>query len=132
MTRYLLFLVVLMCPILLRASDCPSGYQQGTLLKIMQADLPGGMSVRVATPADPDSSVQPQKKASVTLILAFGGEHYQLRIPASADFDTTTLKAGQPLCWQKDAAGNRVKVMTLDGRALPGTALPMHEMHTTQ
>jgi hypothetical protein len=131
MTRYLLLLVVLMCPGLLSASDCPSGYQPATLLKVMHADLPGESSKRVPAPAEPDTSPQPQKKSAV-LIFSAGREQYQLRIPANADFDVTTLKAGQPLCWQKEETGTRIRVMTLDGRALPGTAQSMHEMRTTQ
>ncbi len=132
MTRYLLLLVVLMCPGLLSASDCPSGYQPATLLKVMHADLPGGSSGRVAAPAEPDTSPQPKRKSGVVLIFSAGREQYQLRIPANADFDATTLKAGQILCWQKEETGTRLRVMTLDGRALPGTAQPMHEMRTTQ
>lgn len=132
MTRYLLFLVVLMCPGLLSASDCPGGYQPFTLLKVMHADLPGGSSRRAPVPAEPDTSPPSETKNVVVLIFSTGREQYQLRIPANADFDTTTLKAGQILCWQKEEAGTRVRVMTLDGRALPGTAQPMREMRTTQ
>lgn len=115
--RLFLLLLLALAPLLLWA-ECKEGYQEGTMVKVLEQNTATGPMGRAA--ADDTSTGRPGAPVARTLIFSFGGKKYELRIPPGTNLKDMSLAAGQKVCVSQE--DGKIHVLTADGKPLPGVA----------
>ena len=116
-------LVLVLSPLSLSAA-CKPGYRTGTVLKVVDLDLSSAASARAKKAGGGGQSPERNNAASARVAtFRAGGERYELQFPPGAASSAFTLSAGQEVCFRKE--GNEIRVLTDDGKPLPGAARPV-------
>ena len=124
MNKYFCLLFGFALSSVLVSAQCKPGYQSAKVVKVLTVSA--GVSAPVR--ADEESS-QPSAGRSAQLVI-FGarGQQYELRLPPGSDSSKVTV--GDEVCFRRE--GKTIRVLTGDGKQLPGVAHSIREMPQTQ
>jgi hypothetical protein len=124
MKKYIGLLIVFALSSVMISAECKPGYQSAKVVKVLHVS-PG-----VAAPAraDEDSPQRPATPGARSVIFGVPGQPYELRLPPGSN--SPEVAAGNEVCFRKE--GKMIRVLTGDGKPLPGAAHPIHQMPQTQ
>ncbi len=124
MNNYICFVSLLALGSLAVSAECKPGYQSAKVVKVL------AVSAGASAPARADEE-SPQRAQSARLVIfGAGGKQYGLRLPPSSGSQEVSVAAGDQICFRKE--GKTIRVLTGDGKLLPGVAHPVREMPQTQ
>jgi hypothetical protein len=110
------------------SAECKPGYQSATVVKVLS------VSSGPSAPAPADEE-EPSAKRSVRanarlVIFGTSSTRYGLRLPARVGSHDVRVAVGQEVCFRKE--GKTIRVLTGDGKPLPGVAHPISQMPQSQ
>jgi hypothetical protein len=109
-------------------AECKPGYQSATVVKVLAVSS-GASAPAPADENEPSAERNPRATARLVIFSA-GGKQYGLRLPGSTASHDVSVSAGQEVCFRKE--GKTLRVLTSDGRPLPGVAHPISQMPQPQ
>jgi hypothetical protein len=124
MNKYICWLAVLALGCVATSAECKPGYQSARVVKVFNVS-PGAAA---AARADEGSPQRPAAPSARLVIFGARGQQYELRLPPGSN--SPQVAAGDEVCFRKE--GKSIRVLTGDGRSLPGGAHPLRQMPQTQ
>jgi len=123
MNKYICLLIVFALSSVAVSAERKPGYQSAKVVKVVHVS-PG-----VSAPAKADEESPQHVAAATTRLVIFGapGPQYGLRLPLG---NSPEVAAGDEVCFRKQ--GKLIRVVTSDGKPLPGVAHAIHQMPQTQ
>jgi hypothetical protein len=126
--KYICFVVVLALYPSSVSSKCKPGYQSANVVKVLSVS-PGASAPARVDEKEPSLNRKIRTSARFVIFDA-GGKQYGLRLPASVGPHDVQIAAGQEVCFRKE--GKTIRVLTSDGRPLPGVAHPIRQVPLSQ
>lgn len=123
MNRRISFLLVFVLCGLPLAAECGSGYQSAKVLKVLEGPSK-------TAPAAADDETGSHAKSARSIIFAAGNQQYELRLAPGASAQAARVAAGDEVCFRND--GKVIRVVTADGKPLPGACHPIRQSPRTQ
>jgi hypothetical protein len=110
------------------SAECKPGYQSATVVKVLSVSS-GPSSPAPADEKEPSAKRNIRTSARL-VIFGAGGMRYALRLPPRVGSHDVQVAAGQEVCFRKE--GKTIRVLTGDGKPLPGVAHPISQMPQSQ
>jgi len=124
MNKYVGLLFVLALSSGIVSAECKPGYQSAKVMKVLHVS-PG---VTAPARADEESPQNPAAPSARLVIFGAPGQEYELRL--SPGPNSPAVAAGDEVCFRKE--GKMIRVLTSEGRPLPGVAHPIRQTPQTQ
>jgi len=124
MNKYICLLFVFALSSIAVSAECKPGYQSAKVVKILRASPGATAPARV----DEESPQHPTAPSTRLVIFGTRGQEYELRL--SPGPNSPAVAAGDEVCFRKE--GKMIRVLTSEGRPLPGVAHPIRQTPQTQ
>jgi len=124
MNQYIGLLFVFALSSLAVSAECKPGYQSAKVVKVLKVSPGAAAPAR----ADEESPQRPAAPSARLVIFGARAQQYGLRLPPGSN--SPEVAAGDEVCFHKE--GMMIRVLTGDGKPLPGVAHPIRQMSQTQ
>ncbi len=124
MNKYICLLFVFALSSVAVSAECKPGYQSAKVAKVLNVS-PGAAAPARADEESPQHSAAPSARL---VIFSARGQQYELRLPPGSN--SPEVAAGDEVCLRKE--GKTIRVLTSDGKPLPGVAHPIRQVPQTQ
>jgi len=124
MNKYICLLMMFALSSVAVSAECKPGYQSAKVVRVLHVS-PG---VSAPARADEESPQRPAAPSARLVIFGARAQQYGLRLPPGSN--SPEVAAGDEVCFRKE--GKMIRVLTGDGKPLPGAAHPIHQTPQTQ